>query len=91
MKISRMTVLGASSGTKTKAFFDVETDEGLVVKNFKIAEGPTGIFVAFPSQKGKDGNWRETVYCGAEMKKTISDMALNHYRSGDVMTGNRTV
>ena len=35
--------------TKLKAFFDIETDEGMVVKGFKLFEGPDGLFMRNPS------------------------------------------
>lgn len=69
---------------KVKAFFDLRTDEGLVVKGFKIVEGSNGPFVGFPSKKGGDGEYSDTVYAEAELKQAITRMAMEAYGSGIV-------
>ena len=51
---------------KIRAFFDLRTDEGLVVKGFKIVEGTSGPFVGMPSQKGNDGQYYDTIFAEAE-------------------------
>lgn len=74
MKISRMNKYDAES--KTKAFFDLETEEGIVVKGFSLVEGSNGLFVSVPSHKGKDDKYYENVIMSKERKKELSDLAL---------------
>ena len=78
MKISRMTQYEAS-GTKTKAFFDIETNEGITIKGLTLVEGSNGLFVSVPSDKGKDGKYYEKVLLPQDMKKQLNDMALTKY------------
>lgn len=73
---------------KVKAFFDLRTDEGLVVKGFKIVEGSNGPFVGFPSKKNNDGEYNDTVYAEAELKQEITQLAMGAYGSGVVQGGN---
>ena len=57
----------SSGGSKIRGYFDVETEEGITVKGFKIAEGPTGLFVGMPSEKDKNGKWWDRVQMPKEM------------------------
>ncbi len=73
---------------KIRAFFDLRTDEGLVVKGFKIVEGSSGPFVGMPSQKGNDGQYYDTVFAEAEVKEEITRVAMEAY-GGDIMQSGR--
>jgi len=78
MKIARMNKYDADS--KTKAFFDMETEEGIVVKGFSLVEGSNGLFVSVPSHKGKDDKYYENVIMSKEQKKELNDLALAMYQ-----------
>jgi DNA-binding cell septation regulator SpoVG len=52
MKISRLNPFDGTS--KTAAFFDIETEEGINIKGCTLVEGTNGLFVGVPSAKGKD-------------------------------------
>jgi DNA-binding cell septation regulator SpoVG len=77
MKISRMNPFEGES--KTAAFFDVETDEGINIKGFTLVEGTNGLFVGIPSEKGKDGKYYDRVYLPKELKEQLSEMAISTY------------
>lgn len=66
---------------KIRAFFDLRTEEGLVVKGFKIVEGSTGPFVGMPSQKSSDGQYYETVVAENDLKEEITRLAMEAYGS----------
>ena len=72
---------------KIKAFFDVRTSEGFVMKGFKIIEGINGPFVGMPSQKGKDEEYNDTIYAERELKEELSQMAMEFYGQ-EVMPAN---
>ena len=59
MEIARM---NKGSWGKLRAFFDVETQEGFVMKGFKLVEGINGLFVGMPSQKGSDEEYHDTIW-----------------------------
>ena len=77
MKISRMNLYDGES--KTKAFFDIETDESIIVKGFKLVDGANGLFVSAPSEKGKDDKYYDRVYVPKELKEQLADMAISMY------------
>lgn len=76
MKITRMNKL---NGGKTLAFFDIETDDGILIKGFRIVDGNKGKFIASPDEKGKDGKYYETVTLPKEMKEKLEQLALAEY------------
>lgn len=78
MKIARMTPYAGE--TKTRAFFDLETDEGITIKGFTLVDGPKGLFVSVPSDKGKDDKYYEQVIIPQELKKEVNKMALSKYK-----------
>jgi len=78
MTINRMFILESPAGN-TKAFVDIETNEGIILKGFKLVLGPTGLFLGAPSEKGKDGKWRESVIIPKELKTELNSMAISEY------------
>jgi len=77
MKISRINKYDGES--KTKAFFDMETEEGIVIKGFTLVEGSNGLFASVPSHKGKDEKYYENVIMSKEQKKELNDLAVTKY------------
>ena len=77
MKIARMNKYDSES--KTKAFFDMETEEGIIVKGFTLVEGSNGLFASVPSHKGKDEKYYENVVMSKEQKKELNDLAVAKY------------
>ena len=68
---------------KTVAFFDLKTEEGFVLKGFKLVNGLNGLFASFPSQKDKEGEYKDTIYADQALKKKVNELSLSYY-NGDV-------
>ena len=64
---------------KIRAFFDLQTQEGFTLKGFKLVEGINGLFVGFPSQKGSDDEYRDTIWAERDLKDELSQMAIKEY------------
>ena len=64
---------------KIRAFFDLQTQEGFTIKGFKLVEGINGLFVGFPSQKGNDDEYRDTVWAERELKDELTQLAIKEY------------
>ena len=56
MKITRMNKID-NGISKTLAFFDIETDDGILIKGFRVVTGSNGLFISSPDEKGKDGKY----------------------------------
>ena len=87
MKITNMR---KGSWGKLTAFFDVVTEEGFTVKGFKLIQGINGIFVGFPSQKGKDDDneYYDTVWAEKDLKEELSRLAIDYYGQEAMPTDN---
>jgi len=78
MKIERM---NKGSWGKIKAFFDLQTEDEFTIKGFKLVEGTNGLFVGFPSQKGNDDEYHDTVWAEKEVRDMVNDIAKKEYES----------
>ena len=81
MKIERM---NKGSWGKIKAFFDLTTDDGFTIKGFKLVEGTNGLFVGFPSQKGNDDEYHDTVWVEKELREQVHELAKTEYENPSV-------
>ena len=59
--------------------WEFQTLEGFTIKGFKLVEGINGLFVGFPSQKGNDDEYRDTVWADRELKDALSQLAIKEY------------
>ena len=64
---------------KIRAFFDLQTEEGFTIKGFKLVEGINGLFVGFPSQKGNDEEYHDTVWADRDVKEQVNQLAIKTY------------
>ena len=78
MKIDRM---NKGEWGKLRAFFDLRTSEGIVIKGFKRVEGVNGLFAGMPSQKGKDDEYFDTVFMEREIRDKLNDLAMDEYNN----------
>jgi stage V sporulation protein G len=81
MKIIRMNPLKSEGSGKTAAFLDVQTNDGITIKGFRLVNGSNGLFLSSPDQKGKDGKYYETVILPKEMKSDLEKIALEEYNN----------
>lgn len=51
-----------NGNSKTKAFIELCLDETLIIKGMTLVEGSKGLFLSFPSTKGKDGKYYSSIY-----------------------------
>ena len=65
--------------SKTAAFFDIQTEEEIIIKGFRIVNGANGLFMAAPDEKGKDGKFYDKVIVPKELKDKLEKMALDEY------------
>ena len=79
MKIERM---NKGSWGKVRAFFDLATSDGFIIKGFKLIEGINGLFVSMPSQKGNDDEYYDTVWIDSkQLREELTTLALQEYQN----------
>ncbi len=66
---------------KVRAYASIVLDDCLIVKDLKVIDSETKVFVAMPSKKMKDGTYRDMVHpLDRNTRKQIEDAVLNAYR-----------
>ena len=73
--------MNKGSWGKIKAFFDLQTEDGFTIKGFKLVEGINGLFIGFPSQKGSDEEYHDTVWAEREVREQLTELAKREYES----------
>ena len=79
MKIVRMNKLDENAGGSINAFFDIQTDDGIIIRGFRIVNGSNGLFISSPDEKGKDGKYYERVSLPKEMKSDLEKIAIEEF------------
>jgi DNA-binding cell septation regulator SpoVG len=64
---------------KIRAFFDLQTEDVCTLKGFKLVEGINGLFVGFPSQKGSDDEYHDTIWADRDVKEQVNQLAIKTY------------
>lgn len=65
---------------KMKAIASVTFDEEFVVHDIKIIDGQNGLFIAMPSRKMGDGDFRDIAHpINAQTRKKIQDAIFKEY------------
>lgn len=74
--------------SNTKAFVDLELDGHFIVKGLTLVEGKRGLFLSFPSKKGKDNKYYNLVYTtDKEYRENLESACIKKYN--DVVSKDR--
>ena len=76
VKIERM---NKGSWGKLRAFFDLRTSDGFIIKGFKIVEGINGLFVGMPSTQNKEGEYYDSVLADKDLRDDLEKIAMRAY------------
>lgn len=67
---------------KLKGYATIIFDNCFVVRDLKIIAGSSGLFVAMPSKKRKDGTYRDTAHpLSTQMREAIESKVLGAYKT----------
>lgn len=81
MKITEIKVFPVNE-ERLKAYISITIDDSFVVRDLKIIQGTSGLFVAMPSKKRKDGQFRDIAHpLNQETRNMIEDMVFAAYES----------
>lgn len=80
MKITDVRVRKIAKDGKMKAIVSITLDDEFVVHDIKVIEGEKGLFIAMPSKKATDGEYRDIAHpINSETRDTIQRMILTSY------------
>ena len=80
MKITDVRILKVAKEGKMKAVVSITIDEEFVVNDIKVIEGEKGLFIAMPSRKASDGEYRDIAHpINSATRDFIQKMILEKY------------
>ena len=81
MRITDVRVRKVEKEGKMKAVVSITIDEEFVVHDIKVIEGDKGLFIAMPSRKASDGEYRDIAHpINSATRDKIQQLVLKKYR-----------
>lgn len=82
MKITDVRVRKVAKEGKMKAVVSITIDEEFVVHDIKVIEGEKGLFIAMPSRKASDGEYRDIAHpINSATRDKIQSIILEKYEA----------
>ena len=82
MNITDVRVRKVTKEGKMKAIVSITIDNEFVVHDIKVIEGEKGLFIAMPSRKAADGEYRDIAHpINSGTRDMIQSIILNKYES----------
>ena len=80
MQITDVRVRKVAKEGKLKAVVSITMDNEFVIHDIKVIEGEKGLFIAMPSKKALDGEYRDIAHpINSETRERIQSMILAKY------------
>ena len=80
MRITDVRVRKVTKEGKMKAIVSITIDDEFVVHDIKVIEGEKGLFIAMPSRKASDGEYRDIAHpINSDTRERIQSMILKTY------------
>lgn len=81
MQITDVRIRKVEKEGKMKAVVSITIDEEFVVHDIKIIEGEKGLFIAMPSRKAADGEYRDIAHpINSSTREKIRELILEKYQ-----------
>ena len=81
MNITDVRVRKVAKEGKMKAVVSITMDDEFVVHDIKVIEGEKGLFIAMPSRKATDGEYRDIAHpINSETRDRIQTIILEKYQ-----------
>lgn len=80
MQITDVRIRKVEKEGKMKAVVSITIDEEFVVHDIKVIEGEKGLFIAMPSRKAADGEYRDVAHpINSDTRDHIQRLILDKY------------
>ena len=80
MEITDVRVRRVAKDGKMKAVVSITIDNEFVIHDIKVIEGDKGLFIAMPSRKSADGEYRDIAHpINSETRTKMQDLILAKY------------
>ena len=82
MQITDVRIRKVEKEGKMKAVVSITIDEEFVVHDIKVIDGEKGLFIAMPSRKAADGEYRDIAHpINSDARNKIQQIILEKYES----------
>ena len=82
MQITDVRIRNVEKEGKMKAVVSITIDEEFVVHDIKVIDGEKGLFIAMPSRKAADGEYRDIAHpINSDTRNKIQQIILEKYES----------
>ena len=82
MQITDVRVRKVAKEGKMKAVVSITIDDEFVVHDIKVIEGEKGLFIAMPSRKASDGEYRDIAHpINSSTREVIQKIILDKYET----------
>jgi len=80
MQITDVRIRKVAKEGNMKAIVSITLDNEFVVHDIKVIEGDKGLFIAMPSKKAADGEYRDIAHpINSATRENIQRVILEHY------------
>ena len=80
MEITDVRVIRVIKEGKMKAVVSITIDNEFVIHDIKVIEGEKGLFIAMPSRRSSDGEYRDIAHpINSDTRKKIQELILEKY------------
>lgn len=80
MQITDIRVRKLENDNKMKAVVSITIDDVFVIHDIKVIEGEKGLFIAMPSKKTADGEYRDIAHpINSETRSELQNMIIQKY------------
>ena len=88
MQITELRIRKVDDEGKLRAYVTVTFDNCFVVLNVKIIEGKSGLFIAMPSRKTANGEYKDVAHpISPEFRTELQNKIIAEYEAGHVEVG----
>ncbi len=82
MEITSIIIRRISLESKMKAIVSITFDNAFVVHDVKVIEGANGLFIAMPSRRTQEGDFKDIVHpINSEFREDLSRAVLEKYQA----------
>lgn len=84
MKVTDVRLRKIQTDGRMKALVTITLDEAFVIHDLRVIEGNSGLFVAMPSKRTPDGEFRDIAHpINSDMRQEIQDAVMKVYDETD--------
>lgn len=84
MKVTDVRLKKIQTDGRMKALVSITLDEAFVIHDLRVIEGNSGLFVAMPSKRTPDGEFRDIAHpINSDMRQEIQDAVMKVYDETD--------